>query len=663
MRLWLAGAFAAVSLITAFAVYFVGDNRRALGVAVVIGILAGFLIAAAISRRVSRLAQAAGEMASGSFDAPLKVSGPDEIGDLARALESMRASLKESFGVLTADRNKLEAIFDGLTDAVMVVDDGGPVRFSNSAAVELLDRGRPPEAMLPQLRRATEFGFAAHPALRIGDRAYSMQARALPDERAVLAVVRDRTEEMRREFAEADFVSNAAHELRNPLAGISGAIEVLRSGAKDDPRARDHFLSRLAEDAERMNRLTQALLTLARVESVGTGGGRGGRRADCDPRRRRCGRGAQARRPRRRGRAGPRRQGRPDPAAPGDDRPAHQRLQEHATPRRRYRTRPPRRRDGSDLGSHRHRNRHPGSGDRARLRALLPPQRDAQAGGLRPRPGDRPPHGRRDGRPDRRQLCRGSRQYLLGTSSHGPTQPDTGGLTMSSGRILVADDEPSVRESVGYALAQDGFDVDVAADGDEATEKVGDGIPYDLLILDIMMPGPSGLDICREVRSRSPVPIIVLTAKDAEVDKVVGLEVGADDYVTKPFSVRELLGRVRAQLRRRELDRGPLNQAVKIEAGAVAIDLVRHVAMVREVPINLTRSEFQLLRLLVSRPGEVFPRRQIMEELWQTEFDGDERACDVHISNLRQKVERDPQLPELVLTVRGVGYKFDGQSA
>jgi two-component system response regulator RegX3 len=234
---------------------------------------------------------------------------------------------------------------------------------------------------------------------------------------------------------------------------------------------------------------------------------------------------------------------------------------------------------------------------------------------------------------------------------------------MSSGRILVADDEPSVRESVGYALAQDGFDVDVAADGYEATEKVGgDDIPYDLLILDIMMPGPSGLDICRDVRSRSAVPIIVLTAKDAEVDKVVGLEVGADDYVTKPFSVRELLGRVRAQLRRRELDRGPLNQAVRIEAGPVAIDLVRHVAMIEGVPVSLTRSEFQLLRLLVSRPGEVFARRQIMEELWQTEFDGDERACDVHISNLRQKVERDPQRPELVVTVRGVGYKFDGQA-
>jgi two-component system, OmpR family, response regulator RegX3 len=231
---------------------------------------------------------------------------------------------------------------------------------------------------------------------------------------------------------------------------------------------------------------------------------------------------------------------------------------------------------------------------------------------------------------------------------------------MSSGRILIADDEPSVRDSVGYALTQEGFEVTGAADGDEAAEMVGNGIPYDLLILDIMMPGPSGLDICRDVRSRSAVPIILLTAKDAEVDKVVGLEVGADDYVTKPFSVRELLGRVRAQLRRRELDRSPLPaEAVRIEAGPVAIDLVRHVATVRGAPVALTRSEFQLLRLLVGRAGEVFPRRQIMEELWQTEFDGDERACDVHISNLRQKVERDPQHPELVLTVRGVGYKFE----
>ena len=272
MRLWLTGAFAAVCLITGAAVYAFGNNHQALIGAVIIGILAGFLIAVAISHRVVNLARAAGEMADGSFDAPLKTGGPDEIGDLARALDSMRASLKESFGVLTADRNKLAAIFDGLTDAVMVVDYEGPVRFSNSAAARILDpSGQPPEVVLPQLHRASEVGFSAHPALRMGDRAYAMTARALPDERAVLAVLRDRTDELRRELAEADFVSNAAHELRNPLAGISGAIEVLQGGAKDDPKAQDHFLERLAEDAERMNRLTRALLTLARVESLGAG--------------------------------------------------------------------------------------------------------------------------------------------------------------------------------------------------------------------------------------------------------------------------------------------------------------------------------------------------------------------------------------------------------
>jgi two-component system response regulator RegX3 len=229
--------------------------------------------------------------------------------------------------------------------------------------------------------------------------------------------------------------------------------------------------------------------------------------------------------------------------------------------------------------------------------------------------------------------------------------------TQASGRILVVDDEPSVRESVGYALEQEGFQVTLAEDGEDAEGRLTN-TDFDLLILDIMMPGKSGLDICREVRARSPVPIILLTAKDAEVDKVVGLEVGADDYMTKPFSVRELLGRVRAQLRRRELDRTDGAEGTAIEAGPVTIDLARHLVTVRGEPVNLTRSEFQVLRLLAENPGQVFSRKEIMEELWQTEFRGDVRACDVHISNLRQKVERDPQKPELVLTVRRIGYRF-----
>jgi signal transduction histidine kinase len=272
LRLWLVGAFAAVTLLTASVVYLFGDRPRAVLGAIALGILAGFLIAVGTSHRVTRISRAAGELAAGDFDVHLDAGGRDEIGDLSRALDSMRASLKESVGVLTADRNKLQAIFDGLTDAVIVVDADGTVRFSNRAASKLLDPlGHPPEPIQPHLKRAAEVGFAAHPALRIGDRAYAMSARSLPKERAVLVVARDRTDEMRRELAEADFISNAAHELRNPLAGISSAIEVLQEGAKDDPSALDHFLGRLAEDAERMNRLTRSLLTLARVESLGAG--------------------------------------------------------------------------------------------------------------------------------------------------------------------------------------------------------------------------------------------------------------------------------------------------------------------------------------------------------------------------------------------------------
>ncbi len=250
------------------------DSLRALVFAALVGILAGFIVATVITRRIKRLANSAERMADGLLDVPLEVSGRDEIGDLSRALDSMRSALKESFGVLTSDRDRLAAIFDGLTDAVMVVGNDGTVRFSNRAAESLLDEdGRPPEPMVGQLRRAALLGFSAHPAVRVGDRAYALQARDLPAEQAVLAIARDRTDEMRREWAERDFVSNAAHELRNPLAGISGAIEVLQSGAKDDPQARDHFLTRLAADAERMNRLTQSLLTLARVEAIGEGEG------------------------------------------------------------------------------------------------------------------------------------------------------------------------------------------------------------------------------------------------------------------------------------------------------------------------------------------------------------------------------------------------------
>jgi two-component system phosphate regulon sensor histidine kinase PhoR len=181
----------------------------------------------------------------------------------------MRRELHRTFGMLATERDRLSAVFDGLTEAVIVAGEDGKVRFTNPAAGPLVHDGRPAPALVPSLRRAEEHGADEIPVLSIDGRLYGVQARRVPAEHAVLVVVRDRTEELKREQAEAEFVSNAAHELRNPLAGIMSGIEVLRGGAKDDPEARDRFLDRLAYDAERMTRLTQSLLTLARVEAAG----------------------------------------------------------------------------------------------------------------------------------------------------------------------------------------------------------------------------------------------------------------------------------------------------------------------------------------------------------------------------------------------------------
>jgi signal transduction histidine kinase len=248
-----------------------GDRLTATIVAVAIAIVIGFLLATAITVRVKRLAGSAARITEGELDEPLEgMGGRDEIADLGRALETMRIALRETFDALTSERDRLAAIFDALTDGVMVVGPDGEVRFSNPAAEPLIEQDRKANDVIqPWLIWAQERGTAEQDGIRVGDRVYAIGVRKLAAENAVLAVTRDRTEALRREVAEREFVSNAAHELRNPIAGISGAIEVLRAGAKDDPQAREHFLRRLSDDAERVSRLTDALLTLARIDAVG----------------------------------------------------------------------------------------------------------------------------------------------------------------------------------------------------------------------------------------------------------------------------------------------------------------------------------------------------------------------------------------------------------
>ena len=227
-----------------------------------------------------------------------------------------------------------------------------------------------------------------------------------------------------------------------------------------------------------------------------------------------------------------------------------------------------------------------------------------------------------------------------------------------SPRILVVDDDPGIQDVVRFALAGEGFDVDAVADGESALQQAKTDA-YDVLVLDVMLPDVPGTEVCRRLRAEgSAVPILMLTARDAEVDRVLGLELGADDYIAKPFSRAELVSRVRAILRRRELDRAEAAAPVR-EIGSLRLDFARHEVSMDGEPVQLTPSEFKLLALLAERPGEVFSRAEIMRHLWGSDHVGDEHPADVHVSNLRRKIERSPGRPQRVVTVRGAGYKLN----
>jgi two-component system response regulator RegX3 len=212
-----------------------------------------------------------------------------------------------------------------------------------------------------------------------------------------------------------------------------------------------------------------------------------------------------------------------------------------------------------------------------------------------------------------------------------------------------------------YALERERFEVEVARDGETAVEAALNQA-IDLVILDLMLPKLSGEEVCEQIRAASDVPIIMLTAKDSERELIRGLGIGADDYVTKPFSAAELISRVCALLRRRELDRGANEQLVR-SVGGIRIDLVNDAVVVDGKPVSLTPSEFKILSFLASAPGSTYSRRQIMEHLWGSTFTADEHTCEVHVSSLRRKIERDPSSPERLVTIRGVGYSLRARSA
>jgi two-component system response regulator RegX3 len=223
-------------------------------------------------------------------------------------------------------------------------------------------------------------------------------------------------------------------------------------------------------------------------------------------------------------------------------------------------------------------------------------------------------------------------------------------------RIMVVEDEESFSEALSFMLRREGYEVEVATDGNVAVDQF-ERAGADLILLDLMLPGLSGLEVCRVIRQRSQVPIIMLTAKDGEIDKVVGLEIGADDYVTKPFSSRELLARVRSVLRRQGESEELV--AATVEAGPVRMDVDRHVVTVRGETVTMPLKEFDLLELLMRNSGRVLTRSQLIDRVWGADYVGDTKTLDVHVKRLRAKIEQDPANPTHLVTVRGLGYKYE----
>ena len=228
----------------------------------------------------------------------------------------------------------------------------------------------------------------------------------------------------------------------------------------------------------------------------------------------------------------------------------------------------------------------------------------------------------------------------------------------SAHTVLVVEDEESFVDALQVGLKREGFRVEVARDGKEALD-IFDAVQPDLVLLDVMLPKISGIDVCRQLRKRSQVPIIMVTAKAAEIDTVVGLEVGADDYITKPYRLRELVARMRAVLRRAPLDRAGELTEDALTVGDVSLDPDQHEVMIRGESVSLPLKEFELLHLLLANAGRVLPRETLIDRVWGSDYVGDTKTLDVHVKRLRAKIEEDPSSPTKIVTIRGLGYKYE----
>ena len=491
----------------------------------------------------------------------------------------------------------------------------------------------------------------------------------MPGTAQVVLLLNDLQESRRLEAVRRDFIANVSHELKTPVGAMMLLAEALRD-ATDDPVAMKQFTERMLHEAGRMSRLVQELLELSRLqggeplpamESIRVSdviadasdplqvrAEAAGITLDVGPS------------------DGAYRLGRPPATHDRADQPHRERdrLFVARLPGGRGRKnfcgrRGAQRRDHRQRRGRGHRKSRPGKG----FRAVLSGRHRAIAGHRRnrSRPRDREAHReqpRRSGgalEPPRRGL---DVHPVLARATYGhrrqSAEPERSGVVT---HLLVIEDEESFSETLAYMLTREGFEVRVATTGPAGLEEF-ERHGADLVILDLMLPGLPGTEVCRRLRERSDVPVIMLTARDSEVDKVVGLELGADDYVTKPFSARELVARIRAVMRRRS-DSVEVVVSGIVEAGPVRLDPDRHVVSVRGEAITLPLREFELLELLLRNAGRVLTRNQLIDRLWGSDYVGDTKTLDVHVKRLRSRVEEHPARPRHLVTVRGLGYKFE----
>jgi len=532
----------------------------------------------------------------------------------------------------------IEAIIDVLETPAVLIDPSGSLVTASAAAEDagFLDDGVHPElrAIAAEVRASGDTVRRELELRRTGRpdsvRHLSVTA-SLVGARYVLVAAEDRSESIRLDEVRRDFVANVSHELKTPIGAVSLLAEAIDSAAEDPEQVR-RFAVRLAEESRRLADMTHDIIELSRVQGL-------------------------------------------EPLAQSEP-VSIDRIVRTAIEQNHVRAEA----KGIELVSRNPRVRLMVLGHELTLvaavanlvsnavqyspdlRALLPQRPGPQSKHGRLRPGARDRQARRR-EPRRHRPPLVEARERVDVHDHPAAARDARRAARhrhprrghAVTRILIVEDEAALAEPLEYLLTREGYATEVAADGQSALASFLRE-PPDLVLLDLMLPGISGVDVCRELRTRSQVPIIMLTAKDSEVDIVVGLELGADDYVTKPYSSRELLARIKAVLRRRvEPDEDP----GILEAGPVRMDIDRHVVSVDGRDVAMPLKEFELLELLMRNAGRVLTRGQLIDRVWGSDYFGDTKTLDVHIKRIRSKIEAVPSEPRLLVTVRGLGYRFD----